>query len=167
MRTRERIILMVEVLRRIRAGEADWAVFEDAEQAENFVQIGIAALGTTYVEVTTRTWEDARLPKLTSEQVDALASLGFGRNPDPNHSAFFDWPDPVCIAKLCETAFQILGCPPDFDLKVANMHFWSSKITKRKPRSEWDAHPLAEWSRRQGFQAPHPDPCRQEGSARA
>ena len=120
MRRRDRMTLMIEAMRRIASKEADWATFEDADHPENYIQLAdFGRDGVTFVEVTCRDWGVPGEAPLNDGQIEALAALGFGRVRDPNHSGYFAWPEAVCIAKLCETAFGILGSAEDFDLRLA------------------------------------------------
>ncbi|HZU14499.1 MAG TPA: hypothetical protein VFB58_16785 [Chloroflexota bacterium] len=140
MHRRERIPLIIQTLGRLAAGDADFAVFEDMTFPENYVQIADVRPGSIpYVEVTCRSWPGDRLPPLSAEQIDALAALGFGRELDPNHSGWFDWPDPACLARLIESAFMILGAAPDFDLHVARTGKWSTP--KQEPATPITVHP--------------------------
>lgn len=140
MLRRERIVLIIAALEKLSSGEADYAVFEDRDHRENYVQIGDFRAGRVpYVEVTCRNWGQEGVPVLTPEQVDALAALGFGRVPNPNHSGYFAWYEPGCIAKLIESAFMILGSALDFDLELVRIGTWSKPYSG--PPREISAHP--------------------------
>lgn len=119
---------MVEALRQLKADEADFVVFEDVREPDNYVQVTDFIAGVpTVVEVTKRDYPNQTLPKLTEEQVKALGNLGLSREAKPNHRGEFDWKDPLCVAKLCEAAFKILGSDPSFDLAVGRMGLWTNQ----------------------------------------
>jgi hypothetical protein len=119
MQTSERIQKMVQSLRQMANGLASFVVFEDAQKLDNYTQVRDFTEGIpTVVEVTKRDYPSQRLQKLTQDQVDALANLGFSRATHPNHSGEFDCKDALHIASLCEKAFAILGSDPLFDLNI-------------------------------------------------
>lgn len=118
----ERLARMVEALRQIEGDPNSFVVFGDADHPDNYVQLPYLGLDRdSFIEVTSRTWEDAgpdALPPLTSAQVSALAELGFHRIPDPNYSMSLLDENPDRVAEICELAFEILGSSPQFVLTV-------------------------------------------------
>ena len=154
----ERIRTIIECLRRLEAGDADFAVFEDAHRPENFVQPADFGTGLTYVEVTSRTWGEGT--PLDGFQVETLATLGFSRVPSPNYAGFYGWRDPGCIARLIESAFMVLGSPPDFDLNVARMGYFPVTTRDGAPiPPDLKEKSLQRWMAETGRDGPVPDLC--------
>jgi hypothetical protein len=82
----ERVKLILQALRLLREEEADFAIFEDAQEPDNYVQIAnFGGDPGTIVEVTSRDYSDQVLPRLTTQQVDNLVALGFSAETNPNH----------------------------------------------------------------------------------
>ncbi|HZS94863.1 MAG TPA: hypothetical protein VFA78_08705 [Chloroflexota bacterium] len=154
----ERIRTIIECLRRIEAGDADFAVFEDADRPENFVQPADFGTGLTYVEVTSRTWGEGE--PLDGFQVESLAALGFSRIPSRNYAGFYAWRDPGCIARLIESAFMILGSLPNFDLNVVRMGYFRLSPKDDAPwPSEIKQQAFERWMAETGRDGPVPDRC--------
>lgn len=161
----QRIRAVIDALEKIAAGDADWAVFEDGDIPDNYVQVGDFGQGrTAYVEVTSRDW-GGPLPRLNEAQLQALETLGFDRTPSPNHAGFYDWPQAGCIARLVESAFMILGSSQHFDLKVERMGFWAARSGTGGVDEIRDAS-LRAWMDRTGRSGPHPASCTQSPSPR-
>ncbi len=123
----DRIYIYLRTLHHMDNLQFDYAILEDADHPDNYVQFGpYHSDTTTHFEVTSRQYPDQMLPALSSAQVDALVALGLSRDPGPNHQTDIPYCPPEYIAELCEKSFAVLGSAPDFDVVVADVNFWAS-----------------------------------------
>lgn len=132
MNSDERIHVYERTLHHMRTGQYDYAILEDIEQPDNYVQGG--AMSSEYrelfVEVTSRAYDDQALPPLSSGQIDALVALGFSREADPNHAQRIPFEHPSQIARLIEQCFTVLGSNAHFDVAPKQVGFWSAHLAE-------------------------------------
>lgn len=132
MNSDERIHVYERTLHHMRTGQYDYAILEDIDQPDNYIQCG--AMSSEYrellVEVTSRAYDDQALPTLSAGQIDALVALGFSREADPNHAQRIPFEHPSQIARLFEQCFTILGADADFEAVVETVGFWSTHLAE-------------------------------------
>lgn len=124
----ERRHIYLRTLHHMETGQYDYAILEDSEHPDNYIQFG--ALDDTHqqllVEITSRSYPDQELSPLSPEQIERLVALGFSTEADPNHAQHIPFDDLPKIARLFEEGFVILGCEPAFELRVRAVGFWST-----------------------------------------